>query len=219
MEQVFALNGMYPINNESEIKLACSYFDKAWRCMCAKDRVIYSDNIVKQAVRLGTDIESPQITKYSKIGLKTPINKDIFKTAMQVRKEMCDDNPKNKAYIDAITKMALDDSQTYDSLLKVVDIIDTFDKYAGLDMYYDSDVPDPIASMYDCKEENTIDFGMRKMSAIKLCALRNDFESLNKIESIYGKTAKESFQRNPIKMVNDLNGIAKTAFYEKIIEK
>lgn len=219
MENCYALptDKLYPIDTKEQVELAYKYFDRAHRNFDPTVRAVYAFNTEKRAMQLGCKCKSDYITKYAKAVRCEEFDYPTFKRAMSLRRDACSGKKESIEMINRIEKLASEPGENKE--LKLMEAIDLFDKHAGLPLFYDSQIPDPISSLYDSGETLMINFGKSaSLSAASLCAKKDDEETLKKIASIYGRKMRESFQRNPIIAVNELNELGKIAFFEKVLK-
>lgn len=141
----FALpgHGQYPLDSYIQVKQAAVYFMENFGLLEPKDRHEYCENLVKRASALAIDVD-PLIEKYGSSTYAAPEELDI---ALDGRVSIL----KDPAHGELLGKLA--SARTIMPPLAFADALSEFDKVAGLNDHYGSDIPDPYYSTFGKQAE------------------------------------------------------------------
>jgi hypothetical protein len=142
---VYALRDRYPLDNLEQVKMASAYFDEFGKRMPPEDRHEYCVNMVKRAEQLSIPV-SDDARKYGSEGYAPA---DEIKQALDARRTLLED----KKLISALDKLAFIRGQLEPEMFCLT--LTEFDKTAGLEFFYDRDVPDPFYSTYGFEKKAT----------------------------------------------------------------
>lgn len=140
----YALPGMekYPIDSYADVERAVDYFNKYGKVFAPIHRREYCFNLEKRASALGIST-SPTIRKY---GAASYAPQADLTAALDIRKN----HIRDESQLATLQKLA--NSQPTISPDIFAEALSEFDKTAGLNYLYDSDVLDPYFSTYGVKE-------------------------------------------------------------------
>lgn len=186
----------YPLDSYAHVKQASAYFDDNYKRMVPEMRWEYCQNLCKRASELGIKV-SETARKYGASGYAS--DGDV-KIAMMGRWSLLeqDDHKKGLDYLEQ--ERALMQPQDFAVALA------EFDKVAGIDPYYDSEILDPYYSTFGEKTAEEDD------SAI---LVGNDYISANelknfaatcsgKLKDMFGKDFVEEFRKDPMAITRSL---------------
>lgn len=139
-EQVYALNNMYPINDEFQIKLAERYFSIHAYELLPQERTEFASNIVKQASKLSIQV-SDDVKKYSNnTEYGDYVMEQIGKRALAF-----DDADEHREFLN---KVASAWPSTPPSVFE--DTLSKFDQMTGLNRHYGKNgLKDPHSATYE----------------------------------------------------------------------
>ena len=195
-------NQRYPLDSYADVEKAASYFDEWQVRMSPGHRHEYCTNLVKRASVLGIKV-GDTIQRY---GSSTYAPAQQIKIAFDGRRTLLQD----EAQIDLLDKLA--ESYVAVSPDVFAEALSEFDKLAGLDTYYGSDIPDPFYSV----------FGLTKVadsligdSGNKSFIVGNDYvnnEQLNllgrtdmiSLQDYFGEEFTKEFRKDPVGIFSSL---------------
>lgn len=190
----YALKDRYPLDSYADVKMASAYFDEFQKRMPPEDRREYCVNLVKRASELGIAV-SDEAQKY---GADTYAPEEEIKVAFDIRRSLLEDG-KMKAALD---KLALCQERLEPDFFALA--LGEFDKRAGLNYFYDADVPDPFYSTFGV--EKTASFsetiGNTYVSAADLEYLA--LKRLPLIQSVFSHEIVNEFRKDPIGVYKSL---------------
>lgn len=190
----YALNGRYPLDSYEQVKTASAYFDEFGKRFAPEDRREYCMNLVKRAEALGIAI-SDDAKKY---GSSTYAPDEEVKLALDARRTLLDD----KKLQTALDKLAFIRPQMDPELFCLT--LGEFDKTAGLEFFYDRDVPDPYYSTYGFQKEATFSevIGNTRVTAADLEYLA--MKRLPLVKGTFNEEMAKEFQKDPVGIYKSL---------------
>jgi len=140
-------NQRYPLDSYSDVEKAAEYFDEWQVRMSPGHKHEYCTNLVKRASVLGVKV-GDMIQRY---GSDTYAPAQQIKIALDGRRTLLQD----EAQISLLDKLA----ECYVTVNPAVfaEALGEFDKLAGIDGYYDSDIPDPFYSVFGLTKTATME--------------------------------------------------------------
>jgi hypothetical protein len=139
----FALSSLqrYPLDTYADVEKAAAYYDEWGNQLPPQYRREYCANLVKRAAALGIPV-STEIQKY---GSATYAPDEEVAVALDSRKGVIQDAD----HVELLDKLAESRVQTSPDLF--ANALAEFDKVAGIDHLYDSDILDPFYSTFGVK--------------------------------------------------------------------
>lgn len=140
VNKYFALQSSqkYPINTESELKKAASFFEKSYYKLSIDDKLEFINNVEKRAKELNTPLTKTTLEKFANLS-KNLFNEEFY-DHIQIRKSYLKENEQDlkDAYDELISRA--------DELgpLKCAYVIEELDKTAGLNNNYNKGILDPM---------------------------------------------------------------------------
>lgn len=138
-------NRSYAMPNADAVQKAANYFEKYAKQFAPEDRHSYASNVVKRAVELGVDVDSPTLQKYAGLCFNSDVG-----AYLSSRKNLVEDRPE---FTEALDKLASHQGKTDPTTFARV--LHEFDKRAGLTRYYDKYLADPYASTFGIETTKT----------------------------------------------------------------
>jgi len=216
----YALDNQFPIETEEQLEKAAEYFDKYLLRFSPDQRATAAVEIDKRASELGVNIHKPWIVNYTRMTKSASLSPD-FESAMKMRKEACirhnvtiqagKDNINAEAFIDGITKRAfqVDPKDTMNMLVE-------FDKKAGMEYLYDTEIVDPIITVFGSL--NNPEFDAMKLAGdatqYDLVRASRDHEKMASITEKFGDEFASNFKQNPITSIAKLVSVEKEVLSE-----
>lgn len=130
----------YPIDSYSDVEKAASYYAQWSGHFSPRDRHEYCSNLVKRASALGLEV-SEEIGKY---GSATYAPESELQIALEGRRGLVSEQ--HAVLLDKVAERRID---TEPELF--AELLSEFDKTAGIDHLYDSDILDPYYSTFGVK--------------------------------------------------------------------
>lgn len=197
----FLLRNKYPIETEEQVKTASAFVRDHLQRFDPSDRVAAAYRLEKRASQLGMAIDEPWVANYGRF-----VNAEVqyspeFSTAMAMRKTACLDR------IVAIGDGTSQASDVVDAMEKcagrihphdLAAMIYEFDKVAGLDLDYDTRIPDPVFTVCGCTTDPYYD--QVKIAGIPEARFKTLFtaEAMTKMASVIGDDQTQAVARNPV---------------------
>lgn len=190
-----ALGERYPLDSYEQVKTASVYFDEWYKRMDPADRHEFAVNMTKRASELGIKF-SETAQKY---GSETYAPEPEIKIAMDSRRTVLLGKDNALAVLD---KLAEAQPELPPELF--CETLSQFDKAAGLDAYYDSDVLDPYFSTYGFEKQATFSetLGNITVNEPDLEHLAN--KRLGLVKGTFTEELAEEFRKDPIGIYKSL---------------
>lgn len=194
--QIYALPsfGRYPLDSYSQVKAASAYFDEYRRRMEPAIRREFCQNLVKRASALGIPV-SDEARKY---GAEDYAPDGQVEAALDMRVGVIKEAAHQLAFEQLRESRHLLDPGSFAAA------IGEFDKLAGIDGLYDSDVPDPYWTTFGEKkaEDGAILVGNDYISHDDL----NRFGRVNAsmLEDMFGQDFVDEFRKDPVAITKSL---------------
>lgn len=194
---ITALHGKYPLDDFAQVKTASQYFSDYWKMFSPADRHEFAKNLVKRASVLG--IEVPDAAR--EYGSEKCASRARLDVCMDARRSLLVQDEESK-HRDLLNKVAAQadkvDPETF------AELVHEFDKTAGLDVHYDSDVPDPWTTVFAMEKEaeftevlGNIQVGesdLRFLARMRISA----------VKGVFNEEIAEEFQKDPIGVYKSL---------------
>jgi hypothetical protein len=190
----YALKGRYPLDSYEQVKTASSYFDEFGKRFAPEDRKEYCSNLVKRAGAIGINV-SDDVLKY---GSDTYASDEEIKLALDARRTLLD----NKKFQDALDKLAYIRPQVEPELFCLTLI--EFDKEAGLEFFYDRDVPDPYYSTYGFQKEATFSEVIGNLRVTEADLEYLAMKRLPLVKGTFSEEMAKEFQKDPVGIYKSL---------------
>ena len=181
----------YPMFDDRGVKLACDYFDQyRGRYPLAVRRSI-AKNIMSKAAEYGVDYYSLKPSVLREAGYGIP-RKDVLMTEILERSQLTKDAEATIALANINELLVgLDDTEIGENLDKIAEVIDAFDRSAGLTKHYGIRITTPADFIFD------IDLKTAEAVLEDSCELNQHIFSLNKLAelspSVFGEVLGDEF--------------------------
>lgn len=203
----YALGKKYPIETKEQVKTASDYFTKYLTRLDPADRVIVASRLEKRAGELGLNLdEIDWVVNYSRMTKEGACISPTFEWNLGIRKEamhrsgqLIKTAGKQVNAEEALGKIAeLKEAGAHGHIL--VQVLEEFDKAAGLQYEYDTKYPDPVMTVYG-------NYANPKFDAIKLAeditdydviSASRDDDIMSKVASTFGSAAAAQFRHVPL---------------------
>jgi hypothetical protein len=197
---------MYPIETVEQIKTAAAYFDKYIDKFHPSERITIAGSMEKQASALNVSINSDWMHNYSR---KSPSYSPEFDLHMKMRKEAS--MGKKIGFNGKVINAAelLDKISSLKGHIKpdeMINLIDDFDKKAGLVSNYDKNIRDPFFTVHGSSINPRFDH--QKIASnmyadqLEIAAHKDNF--ISKLASSYGKDFADGFKQDPINVYESM---------------
>jgi hypothetical protein len=185
---VYALNGRYPLDSYEQVKTASAYFDDFGKRMPPADRREFCVNLLARAEDLNIKV-AETVRHYGGTELASDAQ---LKVARDLRAAILEE----PAQLDMLNAIFEKRAELGAELF--LDTLVEFDKMAGLDYLYDSDVPDPFYSLFYKAAEEEYSYvdgndmiteeDLRRLSKVGTKAIKHTF----------GEDFMTEFQKDPV---------------------
>lgn len=178
----------YPLDSYEQVKTASAYFDEWGTQMAPVQRREFCENLCKRASQLGIKVSSTA-ARYGGDGYATqPELREAMALRMSLLKEASQQD---------VLRELFDVREQVDPLL-FASGLETFDKEAGLDAYYDKNLMDPYFSTFGfakTAEARGFDVGSEHLSSAEL----HDFAKTKaaSLRSLFSQDVVDEFRRDP----------------------
>lgn len=197
------LEQKYPLDNYEHVKTAAAYFEEFGKRMEPEVRREYCVNLVKRAEDLNVPL-SHDINRYGSLKLASA---EEFELSIHSRACLLDGSPGLQA---ELSKLAGYYGKASAPVMCVA--LREFDKIAGLDVLYDSDVPDPYFSVFGKEKTAEEDFhdmdGNEHIHGHEL--KRFSLAAFKQVAGTFGEDFAEEFQKDPVAIYKSLPKEQKT---------
>lgn len=179
----------YPLQNQDQVKIASSYFDKNYRSFTPSERNEFATRITARSIEFGIPeyAQTPSIMKFAGITFG-----DQFSDNIRKRVELCEELHKDGDIYNELVKNAEDLGPVQTAVG-----LELIDSALGLNRYHNKSLEDPYASVmgnhFVKKANQQVEVNGRMVSENEL---RNVNEPLFKRS--YGDSVWNEFQRNPV---------------------
>jgi hypothetical protein len=197
---------MYPIETVDQVKTASAYFDKYLDRLHPAERVAIADNMEKRASDLGMHLENPWLYNYS---TKKSSYSPEFDMHMRMRKEACagrklEYNGKEVKADELLEKVAKLKDRVKPK--EMIEMLNDFDKKAGLASNYDKNVRDPFFTVYGSSINPMYDQEKiaSDMYAVKFEKIAKKESFLNKLAQAYGQSFADGFKGDPLNIYKSM---------------
>jgi len=190
----FALGDRYPLDDYLQVKLAATYFEENYKFLDPKDRREYCQNMVKRANELNIQV-SDDARKYASEGYAS---EEEIKIALEARRMLLQD----EVLLRGLDKLAHVRPTLAPDFFCAV--LEEFDKKAGLNHYYDSDVPDPYWSTFGVEKNATFSelIGNQYVNEFDLHNLAD--KQLFLVKNVFTDDFALEFRKDPIGIYKSL---------------
>lgn len=181
----------YPMFDDRGVKLACDYFDQYRGRYPLGVRRTIAKNIMAKAAEYGVDTCSLKPSVLREAGYGIP-RKDVLMNEILERAQLTKDAEASIALANINELIAgLSDVEIGESLDKIAEVIDAFDRQAGLTKHYGVRITTPADMLFD------IDIKMAEAILEDSVELNNHIFSLNKLAelptSVYANVLGDAF--------------------------
>lgn len=215
----YMLGTKYPIENVEQVKLASKFVESHLTRFDPVERVAMANHLEKRASELGVHIDSPWVKNYARF-MKESAYSPEFESAMALRKTACLDldisvgesTVKAADLCDCMTSASANIAPQ-----DLASMLYDFDKMAGLDLDYDTKLPDPIFTVVGCHSDPEFDQVKIAGSVTepKFRAMLKQPEAHEKVASVIGEENTEKlaaapaefFVRNPLVRTSVLKAV------------
>lgn len=185
------LQQRYPLDSYEHVKTAAAYFEEFGKRMEPEVRREYCVNLVKRAEALSIPLPY-DVTRYGSLKLASA---EEFELSIHSRASLLEGAPELR---DVLSKIAGYYGQATAPMMCVA--LREFDKLAGLDLHYDSDVPDPYFSVFGKEKTAEEDFhdmdGNEHIHGHEL--KRFSLAGFKQMAGTFGEDFAQEFQKDPV---------------------
>ena len=177
---------MYPLDSLLQIKTAAEFFPDNRNHFHPKLRREFCSNLVKRAAMVGHPL-SDEIHKYGSATYAPTVEVEV---ALEGRKGVLSD--RNAVVLDKLAAMR--PQMTPDDFALA---LGEFDKMAGIEHFYDCDIPDPYYSVFGkvAASDDTVVIGNDIMTDNELkCFAKGDFRLMR---DTFGSDMADEFKKDP----------------------
>ena len=156
----YALGNRYPLEDELDVKKACTYFEKYASAFTPSERHQYSKAVQSRAKELNVVVDNSTLQKYA----STQKN-EAFSAYVNERKTMVSDDVK-RSVLDKIASIFVTESD----IEKVAKMLEQFDKDNGLETHWDTHIRDPYSASFTMEKKacNQLIAGDESISEVEL---------------------------------------------------
>lgn len=211
-----SLDKDYPIETEEQITKSAEYFDKYLTRFKPEERMKIATLLDRQSNTLGVNLDYDWIINYSRITKTAAISPEM-KVGFKLRKEACarhkvtlktdgfEGNPDE--VLDGLMKKAEDGNTS----VEIIKDLRAFDKVAGIEYLYDTEIPDPIFTVHGCSANPKFDSVKiaGNMNQYDIVDLLKDQEKLACVRERFGDAIADEFVSNPFACIKGMGTIEK----------
>ena len=196
------LRNKYPIETAEQVKTASAFVRDHLTRFDPVDRAAAAYRLEKRASDLGVCLDESWVVNYSRFFDAEAGYSPEFGTAMAMRKEACagrmvvsgESSVPAGDVVDALEKAAASLAPQ-----DLAGMIDEFDKVAGLDLDYDTRVPDPLFTVVGCVSNPY--YNQVKIAGLPESVFRHRMsqpEVMDKVASVVGEHNTPALKADPV---------------------
>lgn len=200
----FSGSKKYPMYNQYLVKTAEEFFDANYKTLRPSVRKEFAEKIKLNASRFDHKVKSATLMDYA-----AQEYSPNFELLLQVRKVFLNGNRE----VDKLATVA----KTLDPF-RFAKLLEAFDKKAGLDRYYDKDIPDAYITVFGLtkKADFEVTIGNNTITGERLKAWAASEKGQQKIAEMMGPATIQEFKAAPVEVFSSLPRPHKTLIAEYV---